>query len=118
MDRPMGSRLSQGSQIMQFFLISVPFWAILGRFVSVRWVRWRPGGPKMGRWPDRKRLDQVVNSGPFWAVLGHSPDRSQGDVLTSGLSHQGSAWRGLHFLAERGDLTSRVLRREGAMEVW
>ncbi len=62
------------------FLISAPFWAVLGRFVSGKWVGWRPGGPKMGRFPDRKRVDRVGHSGPFWAVLGHFPGLSQGDV--------------------------------------
>ncbi len=51
------------------FLISAPFWAILGRFVSGKWVGWRPGGPKMGRFPDRKRVDRVGHPGPFWATF-------------------------------------------------
>ena len=91
MGQSMGSRLFQGLQIRQIFLISVPFWAILGRFVSGKWVGWRPGGPKMDRCPDRNRVVRVGHSGPFWAVLGHFPDLIQGYVLTSELSWQGSA---------------------------
>ena len=59
------------------FSISVPFWSILGRFVSETGARRHSCGPKMGRWPDRREADRVGHSGPFWAVLGHCPDLSR-----------------------------------------
>ena len=97
-DRPGGLKLGPangfspdfGSSDNANFLISAPFWAIPGRFVFGGAVRWHPGGPKMGRCPDRKWVGRVGHSGPFWAVLGHFPDLSQGDLLISGLSRQGS----------------------------
>ena len=100
------------------FLISAPFWAVLGHFVSGKWVGWRPGGPKMGRWPDRKRVDRVGHSGPFWAVLGHFPAWSQGDVLTSSRSRQGSASGGIRPFRERDDRRLAGPGREWAMGLW
>ena len=52
------------------FFVSVPFWAILGHFLSETQAGDDPGGPKMVRPPDRKGIGKVGHSGPFWAVFG------------------------------------------------
>ena len=71
-----------GATTKDKFLISVPFWSILGRFVSEMGVRRCLYGPKMGRCPDRNKVGRVGHSGPFWAVLGHCPDLSLGKAIT------------------------------------